>query len=251
MAFQHVIWLYLWVTPHLLLAAIAVLMFRKGLHKDFPIFFSYLLFEFLQFCFLFAVRPREGAPSLMYIRVDMFTVAGSVALRFGTLRELFESPLARSVPLRQAMARILNWGTVVLVGLASVFIGALYYNILHHRVFAGYVVIEALNTAQCGLLALVFLWHRFLSLRMSPFAFGIAVGMGLVAGLEPFLRALNDSLGARYLRVPDLLQMGVYHAAVVIWLYFALVREEVTTDSKAALPDLREWAADLGRIIHL
>lgn len=248
MAFQHVIWLYLWVVPHVLLAAIAVLMFRKGLQKDFPIFFSYLVFEVLQFCLLFAVHSQQK--TLMYVRVDMFAVAGSVALRFGILRELFESPLARSVPLRQAMARIMNWGTVVVAALASVFIGALYSSILNHRVFAGYVVIEALNTAQCGLLALLFLWHRFLGLRMSPFAFGIAAGMGLVAGFEPFLRALNDSLAVRYLRVPDLLQMAIYHVAVVVWLYFALAREKIRTDSKATLPDLREWAADLGRIIQ-
>jgi len=251
MSFQHLIWLYLWIVPHLLLIVIAALMIRKRLHKDFPIFFSYLIFEFLQFCLLFAMRPREGAPSLMYIEVDLLSRAGSVALRFGILGELFESPLAHSVQLRRAMARILNWATAVLVILAAVFIGSLYYSILNPRVFGGYVVVEALNTAQCGLLALLFLWHSSLGLRMSPFAFGIAVGIGLVAGLEPFIRALNDSLAVRYYLIPGLLQMAIYHVAVLIWLYFALVREKVATDSKAALPDLREWAADLGRIIHL
>jgi len=250
MNFQHFIWLYLWIAPHLLLVAVAVLMLQKGLHKDFPIFFSYLLFEFLQFCLLFALYSQERALNLMYVKVDMFSRAGSIALRFGILQELFESPLAHSVPLRRAAARILNCVTVVLVVLVSVFIGSLYYGILGHRVFAGYVVIEALNTAQCGLLALVFLWHRFLGLRMSPFVFGIALGMGLAAALEPFVLALNDSLALRNLGIPGLLHMAIYHVAVLVWLYFALAREKISSGSKADLPDLREWAADLGRIIH-
>jgi hypothetical protein len=246
----HFIWLYLWVAPHLLLPVVAVLMFRRRLHRDFPIFFSYLLFEFLQFCILFTMYSLH-APGSAYVRIDIFGRTGSIALHFGILQEMFEAPVAHSVPLRRAMARTLRWLTAFLVALALLFIGSLYYSILSHRVFQAYVIIEALNIAQCGLLVLVFLWHRFLGLRMSPFVFGIALGMGLVAGFEPLRQALNDSLGAQNPRFVDILQMAIYHCAVLIWLYFAQAREKITWDSKAALPDLREQAAELGRIVHL
>lgn len=249
MSHQHIVWLYLWVAPHLLLGVAAVLMFRKGLHKDFPIFFSYLLFEFLQFSLLFTMYSLKALP--MYMKIDLFWRAGSIALRFGVLQEMFEAPVAHSVPLRRAMARILNSVTVVLVVLAVAFIGSLYYGSLGHRLLPAYMTVEALNIAQCGLLVLVFLWHRFLGLRMASFVFGIALGMGLAAGLEPLIHAWKDSLAARNSSIPDLLQMAIYHVAVLIWLYYGQAREKIASDSKAALPDLREWAADLGRIAHL
>lgn len=252
MSFQPYIWQYLWIGPHVLLIGIAILMFRKGLHKDFPIFFSYLIFEFLQFCLLYTVHYYLKVPGTVSMKIDMFGRAGSIALRFGILQEMLEAPVAHSVPLRQAMARILNWATVVLVVLASALIGSLYYSILGHRVFQAYVTTEALYTAQSGLLVLVFLWPRFLGLRMSAFVFGIALGMGLAVGLDPLILALKGSLTAQNSQMVDFLQMGLYHGAVLIWLYFVLVRDKNPSNAEAVpLLDVHEYAAGLGRIANL
>jgi hypothetical protein len=82
--------------------------------------------------------------------------------------------------------------------------------------------------------------------------FGIAVGMGLVSSLEPVIHAWKDSLVAQNSSVPDFLQMATYHCAVLIWLYFAQAREKIQANTKTAfLLNAREWAADLGRVIHL
>lgn len=250
MALQHLIYLYLWIAPHVLLLAVAVVMLRRGLHKEFPIFFSYLLFDFVQFCILFTIYFRDAWSS--YATVDILGRSADIALRFGILQEMFESPLAHSVPLRRAMARTVNWVTFSLVILASVFIGSIYYNSFGHGLLQAYVTTEALNTAQCGLLVLVFLWHRYLGLRMSPLVFGIAVGMGLASSLEPSIHAWKDSLAGQNSSVPDFVQMAIYHCAVLIWLYFVQVREKIAPSSKAvSLLHAREWAADLGRVIHL
>jgi hypothetical protein len=251
MTLKHFIYLYLWVAPHVLLIAVALLMVRRGLHKDFPIFFSYLFFGFLQFCLLFTMYYR-GAPASWYVTADMICRGSDIALRFGILHEMFESPLVHSVELHGTMARTLRWVTVSLVMLASVFIGSIYYNSLGHRLLEAYVTAEGMNVAQCGLLVLVFLWHQFLGFRMSPFVFGIAVGMGLVSSLEPVIHAWKDSLVAQNSSVPDFLQMATYHCAVLIWLYFAQAREKIQANTKTAfLLNAREWAADLGRVIHL
>ena len=249
MALPRILYFYLWIAPHVLLIAVALVMLRRGLHKKFPIFFSYLLFDFLQFCVLFTIYRRDAWAS--YATVDILGRSGDIALRFGILQEMFESPLAHSVPLRRAMARTVNWVTFSLVLLSSMFIGSIYYNGFGHGLLQAYVTTEALNTAQCGLLVLVFLWHRFLGLRMSPFVFGIAVGMGLASSLEPSIHAWKDSVGQNS-SVPDFVQMAIYHGAVLIWLYFAQVREKIAPDANAvSLSPAREWAADLGRVIHL
>ena len=244
----HIIWLYLWVAPHVLLAAVAAVMLRNRRHRDFPIFFSYVLFEILQFCTLFVMSRLESVSASMYLRMDLLGRAGSIAFRFGMIQEMLEAPTAHCAPLRRNIARMLRCTAVVLALLAVVFIGSVYSWNFHDMIVPTYAINQALNIVQCGLLALVFLWHRYLGIKMQHIVVGIALGMGLVAGLEPLLHALKDFLAADS-RIVDLLQMGAYHVSVLIWLYFARVREEVTSESAvASLSDARKWAAELGRI---
>ena len=243
------LWFYLWVAPHLLLAVVAAVMLRSRRHREFPVFFSYLLFEILQFCILFAMSRRLILVSVpTYVEIDLLGRAGSIAFRFGMIQEMLEAPVAHCAPLRTTMARMLRCAAAVLALLATVFIGSAYSWSVCAMIFPAYAINQTLNILQCGLLVLVFLWHRYLGLKMQYFVVGIALGMGLVAGLEPLLHALKD-FRAVDSQVVDLLQMGAYHVSVLIWLYFASVREEVTSASAlASFPDARKWAGELERI---
>jgi hypothetical protein len=255
MKFGAYLWFYLWVVPHVLLVAVAIVMYLRGLHKDFPIFFFYTLYEFGQFSVLFTLyllKAPAPAHLWIYFKADQFLRAGSIALRFGILQELFESPVAHSTTIRRAIAPFLNGATALLVVLALAFIGALDYSIFGYAGLKPLFTIEALNTAQCGLLAMVFLWHGFLGLRMSSLTFGIVIGMGLVVGAEPLSRALRDIVGGQDRRTVDIIQMATFHLAVLVWLYFALVREKATAASDpTAILNGRRWAADLGRVVQL
>jgi len=243
----HFIWLYLWVAPHVLLAVVAAVMLRSRRYREFPVFFSYLLFEILQFCILFAMMHLEWQMSI-YVKIDMLGRAGSIALRFGMIQEMLEAPIASCAHLRRVSARILRCAAVVLALLAALFIGSLYSWTVRDMIFPAYAINQTLNILQCGLLLFVFLWHRYLDLKMHNFVVGIALGMGLVAGLEPLVHALDD-LRLVDPQIVDLLPMGAYHVSALVWLYFARVREEVTSESAvASLSDARKWAAELGRI---
>lgn len=254
---QHIIGLYLWVAPHVLLAVVAAVMLWRRRHREFPVFFSYLLFEILQFCTLFAMSRLFAISHLewqlsTYAAVDLLGRAGSVAFRFGIIQELLEAPVAHCAPLRRTMARTLRCATAVLALLALVFIGSMYSWNFRELIVPAYAVNQTLNILQCGLLALVFLWHRYLGLRMQHVVVGIALGMGLIAGLEPLLHAMENS-GVVDPRVFNFLRMGAYHVSVLIWLYFASVRQEnCTSDSAvASFPDARKWALELGRFTWL
>lgn len=248
---------YLWIAPHLLLLPVAVLMFRKGLHREFPIFFSYLLFEFVQFSVLFTINVLYRShyyvvPSWMNQSVDLISRTGSIALHFGILQELFESPVAHSPELRRTHARMLKVVSGVLIVLALLFIGSLYYSTVGHRLVPAYATLESLNVAQCGLIVFIFLWHRYLGLTMAPFAFGIVLGMGVTACSEPLIHAWVDSVAFRRSGLPNDLVMAAYHLTVIVWLYFAYAQKKISADGDAApaMP-LRRWAADSGRIVRL
>ena len=113
-----------------------------------------------------------------------------------------------------------------------------------------YAFDQTLNILQCGLLSFVFMWHRYLGLKMQDLVVGIALGMGLLAGLEPLLHALENSRAVDS-QVVNLLRMGTYHISVLIWLYFARGRQgTLTTDSAVvSFPEARNWAVELGRFI--
>lgn len=224
-------------------------MFRKKLYKHYPIFFAYLLFEFVQFCVVFSML-RLKVPVPLYVKVDLFARIGDAALSFGIIQELFSGALVSLDSMRAKMARLLRWGTVGLVLLASLCIWALCYSRPNPAAFPGYWSIEALRVAQCSLLFLVFLWHRLLGVRMSGLSFGIALGVGLIAAVDLLALTFKTSLvlpnGTGMLI--DILNMAAYHIAVLIWLYFAVVREEVAFDSRTSFSQLRQHAAELGRI---
>jgi hypothetical protein len=80
---------YLWIAPHVLLIVVPVLMYTRRLHKSFPVFFVYTLYEILGFLLRFAAYAAGHGPGgSLYRDVFIATVAGSVALRFGIIQEL-------------------------------------------------------------------------------------------------------------------------------------------------------------------
>jgi hypothetical protein len=246
---QHFIWLYLWVAPHVLLALVAVVMFRNQRHRTFPVFFGYLLFEIVQFCVLFAMSRLWPVSVSTYQQADLLGRAGSIAFRFGIIQEILEAPVENCPLLRRTTAWMLRCAAAFLALLAALFIGSVYSWNLREMIFPAYAVKHMLNIVQCGLLAFVFLWHRLLRLKMQGFVIGVALGMGLVAGLDPLLDALKDfrTLDSQ---VVDLLQLGAYHVAVLIWLSFARVQEEFPLDvDVASLRDAHRSAVELGRLI--
>ncbi|HEX9111290.1 MAG TPA: hypothetical protein VF845_07410 [Terriglobales bacterium] len=233
----------------MLLAVVAAVMLRRQRHRDFPVFFSYLLFEILQFCVLFAMSRRLVSVSVpTYVELDLFGRAGSIAFRFGMIQEMLEAPVAHCAPLRRTVARMLRCAAAVLALLAAVFIGSVYSWNFRELIVPAYAINQTLNILQCGLLVFVFLWHRYLGLKMQDFVVGIALGMGLVAGLEPLLHALENSRAVDS-QIFNFLRMGAYHVSVLIWLYFARVPDKVTSDSAvASFPGARKWAGELERI---
>jgi len=249
MTLQHYIFLYLWLGPHLLLLLVAALMYRRGQHKAFPIFFAYLFLQFLQSCVLFSAYLLK-APAVIYREAHLIGSAIETAFQFGILQEIFATPVANGASLLRQVARMLNWTAAGLVFMATVFIAAFYYSKFGHPMVHTYLIVESIDAAQCALIFLAFLWYRFLGLRMSPLAFGIAVGMGLELGADPLVVILKNSVSPASYRSVDILQMAIYHVAVLVWVYYAWAREKAPSDSKAALPPLIERAPELGRIVR-
>ena len=244
----HYVWLYFWIAPHLLLLVVAGLMFRRGLHKSYPVFFLYLVCEFLKSFVLFAMFWLKVRRSI-YVEADLLARATSIALHFGILQELFAVPVAHGVSRQLDINRLLKWVTAIMIALASAFIWATYYSSFGSPMVHAYIIVEALHASQCGLLVLVFVWYSFLGVRMAPMAFGISLGLGMSFGLEPFFVILKNHVSPPMFRIVDIFQMGVFHIAVLIWICYAQVRESVPAASEVDQSQWIEQAAKFERLV--
>lgn len=248
---QHTLSLYLWIAPHVLLLGVLAGMVKNGRYRDFPFFFAYGAFEVFQFCVLFVMNYLDAVSLSVYTQTDLLCRTGSLALHFGIIKELFEAPLSPCPSLRRSVARPLHVASILFVGLASVFTALLYMGERMTAVISPYVLEQVIDTAQCGLLVVVFVWHRFLGVWMKDTAFGIALGLGLVTGLEPLLHALRYYLDPNS-SVPNLVRAGAFHVSVLIWLYFTQVQEKTARWPESYRPiDVRGWNAELARFSQL
>src|ERR1700760_2624017 len=83
------LWHYLWLAPHAFQVVIFVVMIRRRLYREFPVFFAYLLYEAIQGFVLFVLDHLSSVTASQYWTVNWIGSFGSIALRFGLIWEIF------------------------------------------------------------------------------------------------------------------------------------------------------------------
>jgi hypothetical protein len=243
---------YLWIAPHLLQAIVLLLMVRRKLHKQFPIFLLYTAFELFQFVVLFAVG-RSGSFSAEQYR-SMFSLGSAIstALRFGIIYEIF-THVFRSYPGLNGLGRILSrWATVGLLLFAVALAAATHGNGTYGPVVVLSLLDRTISILQCGLLILLFLVSRYFALSWRNYAFGLALGFGVFASVELATSAIRSQIGSSRADFIDLVVMAAYHCCVLIWIFYLVAPERITYRAPKKLPedDLGVWNEELQRLLQ-
>ena len=85
MTVPRLFYLYLWIAPHALQAVLVRMMFHRKLFLQFPAFFTYTVYEVVQFVALFAMAHVRGVVGYQYVTVWMVGEAISIMLRFAVV----------------------------------------------------------------------------------------------------------------------------------------------------------------------
>ena len=239
---------YLWIAPHALLAVVSVLMFLRGLHRKFPVFFVYTLYETVGFLLRFAAYTRGHGLGGSYRYVFLVTAAGSTALRFGIIQEIFNN-VFRDYPRLETLATVsMRWllGLLLFFAILTVFYssGTLPDNIL--------VVLRLLGRSvaiiQAGLLLFLFLFSRMFGLSWRSFVFGIAFGFAIFASTELAKWTLElTTLTEHSKDLLDLLPTGSYHISVLVWLGYLLKAEQPVGAATYPVREIEQWSGELER----
>ena len=249
---HSLLWHYLWLAPHVFQIAIFAVMIRRRLYRDYPVFFSYLLYEAILGFSLFALDHNPNVSPAQYWQFDWFGSVGSIALRFGLIWEIFSHVFDPYPALCAFGKMVFRWSALVLVVVA---IAVALYSPAPDvpRILSGvYVVDRTISIIQCGLLLFLFLFSSYFGLSWRSYVLGIAIGLGFysvvhLATSSIWMRAgpFNGSY------IIDFVTMATFHCCVLIW-FFYLVSQEPVRRSVGEIPhnELEVWDRELGRLLH-
>ena len=248
------LWHYLWLAPHFLQLGLGVLMWRKRLHKLFPIFFAYVIFEALEEFLLYFL---DVTPSVSFVAFWRAYCAGRIiegVLKIALVGELFHHLTAPWPVLAKLGYRLISGLGAFLVVLAVV--AAAYSPVDNPQVAIishAHVLEQTFYIVQTGLVLFLFIFAAHFDLSWDSRSFGIAAGFAVLVCEHLAAWAVMASgalMEQRHLL--DLLNMATYHACVLIWFYYFLVPEKSATKAAVPLPEnnLAIWNRELERLLH-
>lgn len=218
MSSPHVL-LALWVIQPVIQTAIAILFFRRKLHKEFPAFFAYIVLQVPIFCIQFPVYLYGLRTAYFYIYWSW--AALELVLVFKIIHEIFLDIFKPYHALKDLGDALFKWAAVITI-LVSVVLVAVSPSWEDPLLTSILVVQRCIRVVQCGLVVFLLAFCRTLNVNWRRLSFGVAMGFGMIAGSELITTALFS--GGR-IKGPAMALATVvgYNAGILLWFYYSVV----------------------------
>ena len=232
---HSLLWHYLDAAPCILLLLLAVIIYRRSLHREFPIFLIFAIVQGVTMLALYVLNvtlPLSWAP--FWWKANFVHLLIEVALKFAVIGEIF-SQLLKPFPALSKLGKLM----VRIVGPALVLTATWIVALSRPSQFAP-VIANSLRldladyVIQCGMLLCILLFAAYFHLAWGRLASGIALGLGLAGSVQLGTWAIwsNLAVSSHQRSMLDFVNMGVYHLSVLIWFYYVLTTPKVTRMDK-------------------
>jgi hypothetical protein len=237
--------LYLWCAQPILQSVVAVILWRRKLHKQFPAFFLFLLVQVVNFAVIFPVW-RAGNYDL-YFGLFWLGEAVNAVLGFKVIHEIFVDVFRPYHTLKDLGTLLFKWAGVVmlLVSVVVAFSNSFDQSPLVHAVTT---LQRSVRIVQLGLILFMLLFSRFLGVSRRQTSFGMSLGFGLFAGVDLMMYALNSG-GFVKQGMFNLINMSAYGLAMFVWLGYSLSHQTVRGAAVNRLQTER-WEQGLADLQH-
>jgi hypothetical protein len=236
-------------------AALAILFWRKGLHRRFPAMGIYLGLRAISAPLLLLVLSKESQPwgrdfhlGQVYFFGFFATYLASTLLLFFICIEVFRSALAAFPGIAKLAIVIFRWAALVsmIVSLSSISYAHKGISILAD---VSYGLMRSTSVLELCLLAFLCLSMNALRLTVRDLSFGIALGFGIMCSGEFVLAAWSSRLTS----VNDPVQF-VYEslilATLAVWMVYSILpepaRKPVLMPASSTIYRWNEIASALG-----
>lgn len=212
----------IWASGPLVQLAIVAAMFRRKLHKEFPVFFAYILYSLASTLLLFGFH---NTTYVMYFRAYWTVSALGLGFGLGVIYEAFiysfrpyQSLLDFGrVLFRWAAAVVVLVGVIMAVGTNSVGMNLLLQSIL--------TLERSVRVMQCGLVLLLLLFAPHLGLSWRSRIFGISLGFGVFAAVGLIGYTLRAQWGMAVNNGVSIAIQASFLCAVGIWAAYMFAPE--------------------------
>jgi hypothetical protein len=216
---SHSTIMWLWFAQPVLQVAVAIVVWRRQLYKQFPVFFGFLLTQIGVFAITYSVY---GLNSLWYFWLYWSSQAFNAILSFKIIHEIFLDVFRPYHSLKDLGTPVFKWAGLVML-LVSVVVAA--SNSFNQDPVAHAVITlqRSVRLVQFGLILFLILFSRFLGVSRRRVSFGIALGFGLFAGVELMMLAMHSG-GLIRQGTLNLINMLCYNLSVLVWLGYSFSR---------------------------
>jgi hypothetical protein len=220
---SHTVALYLWCAQPILQSVVAVILWHRKMHKQFPVFFLFLLVQVANFAVIFPLWLVGDFK--MYFVFFWLGEAANAVLGFKVIHEIFLDVFRPYHTLKDLGTLLFKWAGVVmlLVSVVVAFSNSFDQSPLVHAVTT---LQRSVRIVQFGLILFLLLFSRFLGVSRKQVSFGISLGFGLFAGVELMLMALNSGGFVRQGNL-NLVNMVALILAILVWCGYSLSRKAV------------------------
>lgn len=220
---SHTVALYLWCAQPILQSVVAVILWHRKMHKQFPVFFLFLLVQVANFAVIFPLSLVGDYK--MYFVFFWLGEAANAVLGFKVIHEIFLDVFRPYHTLKDLGTLLFKWAGVVmlLVSVVVAFSNSFDQSPLVHAVTT---LQRSVRIVQLGLILFLLLFSRFLGVSRKQVSFGISLGFGLFAGVELMLMALNSGGFVRQGNL-NLVNMVTLILAILVWCGYSLSRKAV------------------------
>ena len=251
---HSLLWHYLWVAPNLILLVVAVLMWRRKLHEQYPVFLIFAVVTAIEQFTLYAADVLPSVSPTAWWDVFWVSLLVEALIKFALIGEIFGRVFGLYPSLARLGKLLISGVGVALVLLAAVAAAYTRKDNSHWIVSGAHVLEQTMYMIECGLILFLFVFASYFKLSWQRSSFGVALGLGISACVHLGTWALmaNGDFSVYYRNLLDFLNMATYHVCVLIWFYYLLVPQKIATTSAVLLPEhsLEVWNRELERLIH-
>lgn len=241
----HLVYNALWFAHPALQAIVAALMLWRKLHRTFPVFFTYVVFQIFTFCLIFPLHDDLFYKLFFYAYWG--TLAVSVILGFGVIHEVFSDVFRPFHTLRDLGSVLFKWAGLVMLMVAAVVAMSVRSNGEDPLVSGILSLQRSVRVVQCGLVLFLLVFSRYLGMSRRQKSFGIALGLGLFAMIELSLFTMGNKVITD--TAVGFINMTAYNLSIFIWMGYMAVKSPAREEAGSMLRTQR-WEQSLNEIQH-
>lgn len=244
----------LWIVHPVLELSLAGILFWRRLHRTFPVFFAYIIFQVFNFLVLFPiyqVSTRGDATDGVinaYFLAYWISAGISLAIGFKVIHEIFLDVLRPYPNLKDLGTLLFKWAALVMLLVAMVVTAASQRGSEDPLAQAVLIVQRCVRVIQVGLVLFLMFFSRHVGVSRRQFSFGITLGFGSYACVELVGIALVSSRQMHNATL-SVMTMTAYTLAILIWMGYALLKTTAREASTKLLMSQR-WDQGLNELRH-